>query len=44
MNALLASPPADSALPALKPNHPTHSSAAPITLSTTLCGGIGISP
>src|SRR5512141_66257 len=32
-NALVASPPADSALPALNPNHPTHSSAAPMKLS-----------
>src|SRR5205823_3057969 len=41
-NALLAPPPALKALPPLKPNQPTHSSAAPITLSTTLCGAIGI--
>src|SRR6201987_4107029 len=39
-NALVASPPAASALPALNPNHPTHSRHAPIKLSTTLCGGI----
>src|SRR5215472_8446449 len=44
MNALLASGLAVSALPALKPNHPTHNSAAPMTLSTTLCGGIGTWP
>jgi hypothetical protein len=44
MNALLARPFAASALPPLKPNQPTHSSAAPITLSTTLCGGIGCLP
>src|SRR5437762_12218516 len=44
MKALLAKPLAVRALPALKPNHPTHSSAAPITDSTTLCGGIGTSP
>src|SRR4051794_31837101 len=44
MNALLASDPALSALPALNPNQPTQSSAAPITLSTTLCGGIGSRP
>src|SRR3954466_559903 len=43
-NALLANPPAASALPALKPNHPTHSSAAPITESTTLCGVIAVRP
>ena len=35
---------AASALPALNPNHPTHSSAAPITDNTTLCGGMGIFP
>src|ERR1700676_3073942 len=29
-----------SALPALKPNHPTHNMHAPMKLSTTLCGGI----
>src|SRR3954463_7670383 len=44
MKALLASDDAASALPALKPNHPTHSSAAPITLMTTLCGGMAIRP
>src|ERR1700685_2343019 len=27
--------------PALKPNQPTHSSDAPATLSTRLCGAIG---
>src|SRR5438094_2101158 len=32
---------ADSALPALKPDHPTQSMHAPTKLSTTLCGGIG---
>src|SRR5690348_12085030 len=26
--------------PALKPNHPTHNSDAPITLSTRLCGAM----
>src|SRR3954462_6044047 len=31
-NALLPRPPADRAEPALKPNQPTHSRAAPITL------------
>ena len=35
---------ADSALPALKPNQPTQSNAAPIKLSTTLWGAIGIRP
>src|SRR4029077_7883196 len=40
-NALAASGPAASALPALNPNHPTHSKHAPIKLSTRLCGGIG---
>src|ERR1700710_1592252 len=43
-NALDASPPAVSAEPALNPNHPTQSSAAPMTLNTTLCGGIGWRP
>src|SRR5689334_743439 len=38
MNALVASDPAATALPALNPNQPTHSRHAPITLSTTLCG------
>src|SRR5579862_4300906 len=42
--ALAARDPALSALPALKPNHPTHSKQAPITESTTLCGGIGTWP
>jgi len=31
-----------SALPALNPNQPTHSRHAPITLSTRLCGFIGV--
>src|SRR5271169_5394786 len=39
--ALVARPPALRALPALKPNHPTHSNPAPVRLSTTLWGGIG---
>src|SRR5262245_4276489 len=39
--ALVARPLAASALPALKPNHPTHSRHAPIKLRTRLCGGIG---
>src|SRR6516165_12705733 len=30
-----------SALPALNPNHPTHSKQAPVKLSTRLCGGMG---
>src|ERR1035438_10061617 len=38
--ALAASGPALKPLPALKPNQPTHSMAAPITLSTKLCGRI----
>src|SRR5215471_13285415 len=37
-NALVAKLPAPRALPALKPNHPTHSRQAPIKLSTMLCG------
>ena len=36
--------PASSAEPALKPNQPTHSSEAPIIVSTRLCGGIGSRP
>src|SRR5436190_11990040 len=40
-NALDAKPLAANALPALNPNHPTHSKHAPIKLSTRLCGGIG---
>src|ERR1017187_6748709 len=36
--ALVASPLAASALPALNPNQPTHSKQAPTQLSTTLCG------
>jgi len=42
--ALLASDPALRALPALNPNQPTHSRAAPIRLNTTLSGAIGIRP
>src|ERR1051326_9314763 len=38
--ALVARLPAAKALPALKPNHPTHSRHAPIKLSTTLWGGM----
>src|SRR3984893_1735946 len=40
-NALVAKPEADTALPALNPNQPTHSRQAPMTLSTMLCGFIG---
>src|SRR5580704_18364733 len=40
-NALVASEFAASALPALKPNHPTHSRHAPMKLSTMECGGMG---
>ena len=40
-NALLASAPALSALPALNPNQPTHNNPAPISENTTLCGIIG---
>src|SRR5260370_24900466 len=40
-NALVASELDASALPALNPNHPTHSKQAPMKLSTRLCGGIG---
>ena len=40
IKALLARGPALRALPALKPNQPTHSRHAPITLRTTLCGRI----
>src|SRR5262249_40093882 len=39
--ALAARPFEASALPALKPNQPTHSRHAPMKLSTMLCGGIG---
>src|SRR5262249_18272645 len=38
--ALLASEEAARALPALKPNQPTHSRQAPMKLSTRLCGFI----
>src|SRR3989304_5407239 len=40
-NALAASPLASSALPALKPNQPNQSSAAPITVIGRVCGGLG---
>src|ERR1700692_4148407 len=39
--AMPALVPAVTAEPALKPNQPTHSSEAPITLKTRLCGAIG---
>src|ERR671923_899000 len=41
VNALAASPLASSALPALNPNQPNHSSAAPITVIGRLCGCMG---
>src|SRR5574341_843289 len=37
-NALVASAPDATALPALKPNHPNHSNEAPSTVSGRLCG------
>ena len=37
--AIPASPFAANALPALKPNHPTHSMEAPIIVMPGLCGG-----
>src|SRR5919106_6935141 len=40
-NALAASPFASSALPALNPNQPNHSRAAPITVMGRLCGCMG---
>src|SRR5713226_6175152 len=40
-NALTARPLASSALPALKPNQPTHRSDAPMTVIGRLCGCIG---
>src|SRR6476661_5605326 len=42
-NALVARAPEPSALPALNPNHPTHSRHAPMMLRTTLCGCMGSS-
>src|ERR1700687_5906230 len=39
--ALVARALAASALPALNPNHPTHSKHAPMKLRTKLCGGMG---
>src|SRR5437899_3481360 len=40
--ALVASPLAARALPALKPNQPTQSRQAPMKLSTRLCGFTGV--
>jgi hypothetical protein len=42
--ATVATPLAARALPALKPNQPTHSSAAPAITKGTLWGGIGSWP
>src|SRR5215510_7638261 len=42
-NAVQASSPDETALPALKPNHPTHRSEAPITENGRLCGGMAVS-
>src|SRR5947199_4216266 len=42
--ALVASPFAATALPALKPNQPTQRRAAPVTVSGKLCGGMGSAP
>src|SRR6185295_10394799 len=39
--ALVASPPAFNALPALNPNQPTHNRPVPTSENTTLCGIIG---
>src|SRR5215831_10027743 len=44
MNALEARLLAPRADPALNPNQPTHSIAAPITANGRLCGGIGTFP
>src|SRR5213593_2563463 len=38
VNASAAMPFAATALPALKPNHPNHSSPAPSSVNGTLCG------
>src|SRR5256712_10812014 len=43
-NALAARPLASSALPALKPNQPNHSSPAPITVIGRVWGPIGSGP
>ena len=39
--AMPAAPSAARALPALKPNQPTHSMEAPTTVKVMLCGGMG---
>ena len=44
MNALVAFDAAAAAEPALKPNQPVHSNAAPSTTSEMLCGSIGTLP
>ena len=44
MNASAASALDSSALPALNPNQPTHSSEPPSTVNGKLCGGIGSCP
>src|ERR671924_2121179 len=44
VKALVASAPADSALPALNPNQPNHRRAAPVTVKGRLCGGMGSCP
>ena len=41
--AMPAAPSAATALPALKPNQPTHSMHAPVTVMGRLCGGIATS-
>src|SRR5271165_2690924 len=41
-NALVARPPAFNALPALKPNQPTHNNPVPTSENVTLCGTIGL--
>src|SRR6476660_3562216 len=41
-NALVAKPDAERALPALKPNHPTHNRHAPMKLRTRLWGVIPV--
>ncbi len=43
-NALAASSLAANALPALKPNQPTHNIVAPIAVYVRLCGGMGSLP
>ena len=44
MKTCAAKPFASRFEPTLKPNQPTHSSAAPIMISGTLCGGIAVVP